>query len=145
MLPTYRLSTSVSRLQNMRSSQPVRSIMRTRVLAPSTTRQFSRGYGLFNKWEGSGGEDSNIKRARKGDTNDPPAEATESAWKEKEESEGIADDTKQAGATERGGRKHAKKAKEEHPAAPEPVLGMNDERAGVRLTTPIHKVTSSAC
>jgi hypothetical protein len=52
--------------------------------------------------------------------------------KERERNEGIADDTKQQGTTERGGRKHGQKAKEEHPAAPEPVIGMNDERARVR-------------
>jgi hypothetical protein len=52
--------------------------------------------------------------------------------KEREGNEGIADDTKQQGTTERGGRKHGQKAKEEHPAAPEPVIGMNDERARVR-------------
>lgn len=45
--------------------------------------------------------------------------------------EGIADNTKSQGMTERGGRKQARKAKEEHPAAPEPIIGMNDERAEV--------------
>lgn len=133
MLKNYRLSMS------MRFTQPVRSIMRTRLLAPSTTRQFSRDYGLLKGWKGSGCADSSTKRAKKGDTDDPPAAATDSAFKEREENEGIADDTKQQGATERGGRKHAKKAKEEHPAAPEPVIGMNDERAGVRLTPPVYK------
>jgi hypothetical protein len=34
-------------------------------------------------------------------------------------------------ATERGGRKNERKVKQDHPKAPEPVLGMNDERAQV--------------
>lgn len=50
--------------------------------------------------------------------------------------EGIADDTKSQGMTERGGRKQAQKTKEEHPAAPEPIIGMNDERAEVTAFFP---------
>ena len=114
-------------------TQPVRSTMRTRILAPPRARQFSRNHGLLKDWKGSDSTDSSIKRARKGDTNEPTSEATASGLKEREVNLGIQDDTKQQGATERGGRKHAQKAKEEHPAAPEPIIGMNDERAGVRL------------
>ncbi|KAJ5676912.1 uncharacterized protein N7477_002545 [Penicillium maclennaniae] len=111
-------------------AQPVRSTMRTRLLAPPTARQFSRKYGLLKDWKGADPTDSSIKRARQGDTNDPTSAATASGFKERDVNAGIQDDTKQQGATERGGRKHARKAKDEHPAAPEPIIGMNDERAG---------------
>ncbi|KAJ5126935.1 hypothetical protein N7448_007714 [Penicillium atrosanguineum] len=130
MLKNFRLSTSGLTLRDKLLSQPVRSNMRTRILAPPTARQFSRTYGLLKEWKGSGSTDSNVKRAKQGDTNDPPSDAAASAFKEREASSGLNDDTKQQGTTERGGRKHAQKAKQEHPAAPEPIIGMNDERAG---------------
>lgn len=75
-------------------------------------------------------EDS-VKRAKKGDTKDPGAAAVASGLKEREVNEWIADDSKSGAITERGGSKHAAKAKKEHPAAPEPIIGMNDERARV--------------
>lgn len=50
--------------------------------------------------------------------------------------EGVADNTKSQATTERGGRKQERKAKEEHPAAPKPIIGMNDERAQVNALSP---------
>lgn len=70
-----------------------------------------------------------MDRRKKGDTTDPTVEGAHSGMKDREESEGIARDDKPQAATERGGVKHGKKAKEEHPKAPEPIIGMNDERA----------------
>lgn len=128
----HHISTSALKSRDMFPTQLVRSTIRTRILAPPRARQFSRNYGLLKEWKGSDSTDSSINRARKGDTNEPTSEATASGFKEREANSGIQDDTKQQGATERGGRKHAQKAKEEHPAAPEPIIGMNDERAGVR-------------
>jgi hypothetical protein len=75
-------------------------------------------------------EDS-VKRAKKGDTRDPGAAAVASGLKEREANQWIADDSKSGATTERGGRKQAAKAKREYPAAPEPIIGMNDERARV--------------
>ncbi|KAJ5975671.1 hypothetical protein N7481_009378 [Penicillium waksmanii] len=74
-------------------------------------------------------KDGSVQRAKKGDTSDPGAAAVASGLEEREANEGIADDSKSGATTERGGSKHAAKAKREHPAAPEPIIGMNDERA----------------
>jgi hypothetical protein len=124
---------STLKLPNVFLTRPARSAMGTRIPAPPTTRHLSRTYALFKKdWKGADSTEHSIKRARRNDTEDPVSEATASGMKEREGNEGIADDTKQQGTTERGGRKHGQKAKEEHPAAPEPVIGMNDERARVR-------------
>lgn len=106
--------------------------MRTRISAPPISRHLSRNYTLSKEWKGADSTEHSIKRAKRGDTDDPSSAATASGMKEREVNEGIADDTKQQGTTERGGRKHGQKAKKEHPAAPEPIIGMNDERAQVR-------------
>lgn len=127
-----RLPKSTPKLQNVFLTQPARSaILGTRIPA-QTTRHLSRSYALFKDWKGADSTEHSTKRARRDDTDDPVSEATASGMKEREGNEGIADDTKQQGTTERGGRKHGRKAKEEHPAAPEPIIGMNDERARVR-------------
>lgn len=85
--------------------------------------------------QSSGRSDENeehaIKRAERGEKEDPAAAAVASGIEERRRNEGIADDTKSGATTERGGSKHAAKAKKEHPAAPEPIIGMNDERAKV--------------
>lgn len=51
--------------------------------------------------------------------------------KEKEEYHGISDHSKSHATTQRDGLSHGRKAKEEHPKAPEPIIGMNDERGKV--------------
>ncbi|KAJ5204627.1 uncharacterized protein N7498_005506 [Penicillium cinerascens] len=108
--------------------QPARSAMRTRISATPITRCLSRNY-VSKEWKGADSTEHSTKRAKKGDTEDPSSAASASGMKERDANEGIADDTKQQGTTERGGRKHGQKAKKEHPAAPEPIIGMNDERA----------------
>ncbi|KAB8237371.1 hypothetical protein ETB97_001588 [Aspergillus alliaceus] len=80
-------------------------------------------------WKGTSPDDHTVDRRKKGDTTDPTVEGAHSGMKDREESKGIARDDKPQAATERGGVKHGKKAKEEHPKAPEPIIGMNDERA----------------
>lgn len=90
-----------------------------------------RNYSIFKDWKGSTQEDHTHVRSEHGDTEDVHSEASASARKERQANEGIADDSKSQAITERGGVKHAKKAKEEHPKAPEPVIGMNDERSKV--------------
>lgn len=103
------------------------------LITPSTTipictslRDYSHSSGLKDE-----PKDNTVKRAKSGDTQDPSAAAAASGMKEREANEGIADDSKSGATTERGGMKNAEKAKREHPAAPEPIIGMNDERAGV--------------
>ncbi|KXG49159.1 uncharacterized protein PGRI_030290 [Penicillium griseofulvum] len=91
----------------------------------------ARYYSIFEDWKGSSAEEHTRKRAQKGDVEDVHSEAAATGLRERKTSHGLADDTKSQGITERGGTKYGKKAKEEHPKAPEPVIGMNDERAKV--------------
>lgn len=115
-----------------RSSQapilPIRSIAQPgAIYIPRGARCQSVG----KPWKGSQTEEHSIPRAKRGDTKDPSASAAASGMEEREVNEGIADKTKSQGTTERGGRQAERKAKREHPAAPEPILGMNDERGEV--------------
>ncbi|RHZ54448.1 uncharacterized protein CDV56_102072 [Aspergillus thermomutatus] len=90
---------------------------------------------LGQEWKGSSPDEHAVKRTKQnGDTTDPQAESSASGLQEKEESSNIADETKQQGVTEREGLKHERQAKKEHPKAPEPIIGMNDERAQVSAT-----------
>ncbi|KAJ5728834.1 uncharacterized protein N7483_003342 [Penicillium malachiteum] len=84
---------------------------------------------ITKEWKGASTEDHNTRRSQKGDTHDPASSAAAAGMKERKANEGIADETKSSGITQRGGVKHGRKAKQEHPAAPEPIIGMNDERA----------------
>lgn len=88
------------------------------------SRDYSQSSG-----KGDDVKEHSVKRAKKGDTRDPAAAAVASGMEEREANEWIADDSKSGATTERGGSKHAQKAKRDHPAAPEPIIGMNDERA----------------
>ncbi|KAJ6181025.1 hypothetical protein N7519_011486 [Penicillium mononematosum] len=105
--------------------------------SPPYNRQFSvhhlgsENYSIFEDWKGSSAEEHVRKRSKKGDTEDVHSEAAASGLRERRTNQGLADETKSQGMTERGGTKYGKKAKEEHPKAPEPVIGMNDERAKV--------------
>ncbi|KUM65582.1 hypothetical protein ACN42_g1472 [Penicillium freii] len=87
-----------------------------------------RDYSIFKDWKGSSAEDHTRKKTKKGDTEDVHSEAAASGLKERKTNQGLADETKSHGMTERGGTKYGKKAKQEYPKAPEPVIGMNDER-----------------
>ncbi|KAJ5664418.1 hypothetical protein N7507_005149 [Penicillium longicatenatum] len=88
-----------------------------------------RHESITKQWKGASKDDHATERSKKGDTHDINSDASASGMKEREQSEGIADKTKSQGMTQRGGTEGGKKAKAEHPAAPEPVIGMNDERA----------------
>lgn len=92
----------------------------------SQSRIYSRSSGRSDE-----PEEHSIKRAERGEREDPASAAVASGIEERRVNEGIADDSKSGATTERGGSKHAAKAKKEHPAAPEPIIGMNDERAKV--------------
>ncbi|KAJ6109178.1 hypothetical protein N7486_001412 [Penicillium sp. IBT 16267x] len=87
-----------------------------------------RHESITNSWKGASTDDHTTQKKQRGDTYDVPSSASASGQKERQQSEGIADKTKSQGMTQRGGVEHGKKAKAEHPAAPEPVIGMNDER-----------------
>lgn len=91
----------------------------------------ARCQSVTKPWKGSQPDEHSIPRAKRGDTKDPSASAVASGLEERDINEGIADDTKSQATTERGGRKEERKAKKDHPVAPEPILGMNDERGGV--------------
>ncbi|KAJ5771375.1 uncharacterized protein N7511_003426 [Penicillium nucicola] len=115
---TLRLVTRSTRLiQPLQSALPI--------LRTSNIRQYS----LKKDWKGSSTDEHAVRRAKSGDTADIPSSASLSGMNERRLNEGVADDTKSQGMTERGGSKQGKKAKEEHPNAPEPIIGMNDERA----------------
>jgi hypothetical protein len=118
---------SVSR-QSWRVILPLQSAIQPLVLrAPLGVRNYS----IFEDWKGSSAEEHIRKRSEKGDTDDVHSEAAASGLRERRANQGLADETKSQGMTERGGTKYGKKAKEEHPKAPEPVIGMNDERPKV--------------
>lgn len=72
-----------------------------------------------------------MNRVRKHDETDPETAASAFSIKEREDNRNIADDNKSQATTERDGLKYERKAKAEHPKAPEPIIGMNDERAEV--------------
>lgn len=77
-----------------------------------------------------------MARAKEKDETEPETASSAYSIREREENMGIADEAKSQATTEREGRKFERKAKEEHPNAPEPVIGMNDERAQVSLSWP---------
>ncbi|KAJ5682538.1 hypothetical protein N7462_005703 [Penicillium macrosclerotiorum] len=117
----------VSKLSHFTSCSP-RATVRVGLQPVTYIASSSRVYSLPKDWKGTQPEESTIKRAKAGDATDPSAAATAAGMKEREVNEGVADDSKSQGTTERGGRKHGEKAKREHPKAPEPIIGMNDER-----------------
>lgn len=125
-IPTLH-SMSISR-QPWRVVLPVQSAIHPPFLRPQLG---VRDYSIFEDWKGSSAEDHTRKRSEKGDTEDVHSEAAASGLKERETSQGLADETKSHGMTERSGTKYAKKAKQEYPKAPEPVIGMSDERPKV--------------
>ncbi|KAJ5188257.1 hypothetical protein N7491_004581 [Penicillium cf. griseofulvum] len=118
---------SVSR-QPWRVILPLRSAIHPAVLYVPLRARY---YSIFEDWKGSSAEEHTRKRAKKGDVEDVHSEAAATGLRERKTSQGLADDTKSQGITERGGTKYGKKAKEEYPKAPEPVIGMNDERPKV--------------
>lgn len=85
-----------------------------------------RNYAIFKDWKGS--EEHTKERSKKGDTADVHASASASGMKERETNQGSGDGTKSQGTTETGGTKYSSQAKKENPKAPEPIIGMNDER-----------------
>lgn len=91
-----------------------------------------RHESITKQWKGASTDDHSTQRSKRGDEHDINASASASGMEERRQSEGVADKTKSQGMTQRGGTESGRKAKSEHPAAPEPIIGMNDERAQVR-------------
>lgn len=87
----------------------------------------------FKDWTGTTTQDHAVTRAGKKDITDPEIESTVAGLQERVENEGIADQSKSHATTERDLGRHSKRAKEESPAAPEPVIGMTDEKGHVSL------------
>lgn len=90
-----------------------------------------RHESITKQWKGASTDDHTTQRSKRGDEYDIHSSASASGMEERRQSEGVADKTKSQGMTQRGGTESGKKAKADHPAAPEPVIGMNDERAQV--------------
>ncbi|PWY77540.1 hypothetical protein BO70DRAFT_363488 [Aspergillus heteromorphus CBS 117.55] len=124
-MSTTRILHPVSRLTSAARGLLSRSVRQPAVISGVQSRLNS---GLAKEWQGRGSEEHPVNRTKKRDVTDPVTDASASAMKDREESEGVADAARPQGTTGRGGQEHGKKAKEEHPKAPEPVIGMNDER-----------------
>lgn len=89
---------------------------------------------MSKDWKGAGAEDHTARRSKKGDQTTPNTDSAGAGLQERNESEGVANGAKSQATTERGGVEKGKQAKKEHPKAPEPIIGMNDERAQVCYT-----------
>lgn len=89
----------------------------------------------FQEWKGSSTEDHAVNRAAKNDITDPEVEGVASGRAEKQQNSGVADSAMSGATTERDLGRNAKRAKEEHPKSPEPIIGMNDERGEVSFLT----------
>ncbi len=77
------------------------------------------------QWAGERPKEGHV--VNRTDANDVQSEASQSGMKQKEEGkEGS------QGISQKDERDSNKKAAEDHPEAPKPVIGMNDERAQVR-------------
>ncbi|KAF7717466.1 Uncharacterized protein PECH_000485 [Penicillium ucsense] len=112
--------------------RPSRASILTRRTFAQSAVSFSSGGSqkepLAKEWKGSQPEEHSTQRLKRGDNKDIAAAAAKEGLDERANYEGIAEGSKSQATTERGGRKAEAKAKKEHPAAPEPVIGMNDER-----------------
>lgn len=116
--------------------RPTTAPLATRPLQqPQPTRSISisGAYNkLFRKWRGVPPQEHAVDRTKhNADTTDPETKASGLGMEERDRKEGIADRSQSQATTERGGLAYGRKAKDEHPRAPEPVIGMNDERAQV--------------
>ncbi|OJJ62792.1 hypothetical protein ASPSYDRAFT_41485 [Aspergillus sydowii CBS 593.65] len=93
--------------------------------------QARRNSGIMKDWKGSSGEKHTTHRVEKeNDKTDPQTIGASRTMKDREQNFGSESSGQSGAATETGGRKNAEEAKKDHPKAPEPVIGMNDERAG---------------
>lgn len=128
------LETMALRRQPLFLRAPAQSLTRPLNLQQQIRPESNLYKKLFRKWTGKFSNEHAVNRKRVNDTTDPGTAAVNAGMEDRRESEFIADPTKSEATTERGGLRAERKAKEEHPKAPEPVIGMNDERARVGFT-----------
>ncbi|KAL4779467.1 hypothetical protein BJX76DRAFT_361768 [Aspergillus varians] len=106
----------------------VSSICSSNILATSGV-QARLNSGITKDWKGSSGENHATHRVQKEkDRTDPQTIGASRSMKDREQNFGKANSGQSSAATETGGRENEKKAKKDHPKAPEPIIGMNDER-----------------
>lgn len=144
-MPSNRPSASaVSRLLTPNPPRPyllsIQSILQPATIpTPTSVRVRFKGDDVnprvknhpVQEWKGSSSEDHAVNRTKRKDTTDPETENSAKGQAEREEYDGIAEKSKSQATTQRDLGQHNKRAKEEHPAAPEPVIGMNDEKGRV--------------
>jgi hypothetical protein len=108
-------------LASCRSPRPLGSLA-TRRLFASTQAKDKGSQNSTPGWEGRHGDDHAVQRDKHDVQGEAAQEGLKSRAEGKEGSQAISQ--KDEGS-------HNKRAKEEHPEAPGPVIGMNDERGGV--------------
>lgn len=119
---------------------PLRSTIQPVARAP-----YSRHYYVFKEWKGGDEHEHTTERSKKGDTADVHADSSASGMQERKTHEGSGDPSKSQGTTETGGSQYGKQAKKENPKAPEPIIGMNDERGKVRYASLCEIIQVSHC
>ena len=88
-------------------------------------RPFTSG-SVFRKWEGRKADEHVVNRE---DELDVHSEASQSGMREREKD----DPDHSQGTSEKDKGKHNERAEKDHPEAPKPVIGMNDEKGGVSV------------
>ncbi|KAL2823106.1 hypothetical protein BJX63DRAFT_6247 [Aspergillus granulosus] len=128
MIPRNRsLASRIYASQHLHSSTSLVAILR-----PISGAQARFNSGIPKDWKGSSGEKHATHRIQQEkDATDPQTIGSDRSMKDREENYGTGNSAKSDAATERGGRKNEREAKKDHPNAPEPIIGMNDERAQV--------------
>ncbi|CEL09523.1 hypothetical protein ASPCAL12658 [Aspergillus calidoustus] len=122
---------SASRIYGPLTSRPLcSSLSPAAIIHPTLSVQTRLNSGITKDWKGSSGEKHATHRIQKeNDATDPQTIGSGRTMEDREKNYGTGNTGTSDAATERGGRKNERKVKQDHPKAPEPVLGMNDERA----------------
>ncbi|KAL4869761.1 hypothetical protein BDV12DRAFT_72035 [Aspergillus spectabilis] len=129
MSRSTRILSSTSNIYTSRPLLSSKCAPATNVLSTSRI-QIRLNSGITKDWKGSSGEKHATHRQEKErDNTDPQTIASERTKGDRDQNFGKGGTGISDAATERGGRKNEKEVKKDHPKAPEPVLGMNDERA----------------
>ncbi|KGM92010.1 uncharacterized protein PADG_11797 [Paracoccidioides brasiliensis Pb18] len=90
--------------------------------------------GIRYAWTGSTGKVNSLEQSKRGDTTNPMTRGSTSGLKEKEEeAQNGSDKSKSQAITEQNHENSTKKTKKEFPEAPDPIIGMTDERGKVVL------------
>ena len=108
----HRLHPTLTLTRTLRTSTKTLTLTRT---LTSTPRALA--------WTGSGGEEHTTNRK---DELDVQSGASKSGKRDR-----VEGNKQSSAASETDSRDNNKRAKEDHPEAPGPVIGMNDERGGV--------------